>query len=138
MEPVLRVLVLEDEWLIATEISATLERSGHRVIGPFASAQQAEETIQAGELDAALLDVRLAEGHSFAVADACLEAGIPFAFVTGVGSVDLPVLFASCPILRKPFSEAALVAQIRSLAGEAPSRSAAPYQNEPSSDASAR
>jgi DNA-binding response OmpR family regulator len=126
MVSALRVLVLEDEWLIATQIAATLERSGHRVVGPFASAQHGEGTIQAGELDAALPDVRLAEGHSFAVADACLEAGIPFAFVTGMGSLDLPVLFASCPILRKPFSETALVAQIQSLAGEATIRSAVP------------
>lgn len=137
MKSALRVLVVEDEWLIATQIVAMLERAGHIVVGPFASAEEAEETIRSGDLDVALLDVRLAQGNSFAIADACLEAGTPFAFVTGVVSTDLPVLFAAFPILRKPYSEAAVLEQLRSLTEASIAQDAEHRQHVPTTDAPA-
>jgi len=110
--PGLRVLVVEDEFLIADEMTGWLSRAGAETVGPVPDVEQALELIAAakGTLDAAVLDANLGEGETaYPVADRLDELGIPYLFATGdVQLVDQPT-YRSKPRLEKPVSEGDLL-----------------------------
>ena len=97
-----RVLVVEDEFLIALEITEALERAGYEVIGPVATAGEAERLAREEILDAAVLDVELQGETVFAAADLLMRQGVPFVILSGYGAEDLPVRFRGRPGLGKP------------------------------------
>jgi PAS domain S-box-containing protein len=100
-----RVLVLEDEALIAMQIEAAIADAGCIVIGPASRVDEACDMIAATEIDAALLDVNVADEHSFPVADLLASKQVPFAFCTGyAGAASLPDRFADAPVIAKPFT----------------------------------
>jgi CheY-like chemotaxis protein len=79
-----RILVVEDDALLAMELAATLEGAGHRVVGPAHSVPEAFARVRGdAPIDAALLDVDLRGETVAPVADALAAHGVPFAFVTG-------------------------------------------------------
>jgi len=85
-----RVLVLEDEPLIAMVLVDILEEAGCTVIGPAHDAEQAAELLAGNEIDVAVLDVNLGSGRtSAAIADSLKSAGTPFIFATGYGEMGL-------------------------------------------------
>lgn len=99
----LRILVVEDEYLLAADVARLLEQSGAEVIGPFPTVDQALSDLANGPLpDFALLDVNLRGVLVFPVAELLLSAGVPFLFVTGYDSGALPEIFADQPRLEKP------------------------------------
>ncbi len=105
-----RLLVVEDESLVAMDIVEALEEAGATVLGPAGSADEALAFLNIGEpFDAVLLDANLHGRPSDMIADVLRGASVPFAFVTGYGREGLPGLFAHAPILSKPFSRAELV-----------------------------
>ena len=106
-----KVMVLEDDFIIALDLRATLRRLGVAETKTVSSVRQALAAIEADAPDFALLDVNLGRSTSFPVADALAERDIPFAFVTGYGD-DAAVLgrFARRPVLRKPFDRNSLAA----------------------------
>jgi len=98
-----RVLVVDDEPLIAMLVEDWLADMQCETIGPAASATAALALIDGAELDGAILDVSL-DGHdSFAVADALRERAIPFAFATGHGRERIDARFRDAPTLAKPY-----------------------------------
>jgi len=99
-----RILIVEDEYLLADDLSETLVEAGAEVLGPIASIEDATAFI-AGEavIDAAVLDVNLRGDMVFPVADALRARGIPFAFATGYDKWALPERFADAPRVEKPF-----------------------------------
>jgi CheY-like chemotaxis protein len=102
-----RVLVVEDEWLIAGAIVFELERLGYEVIGPASSVQDALRRITEdtdNNIIAALLDFRLNDETSAAIADELVRREIPFAFLTGYSTRELPshLHLRHAVILRKP------------------------------------
>ena len=99
----MRILVLEDEPLIALMLADWLQELGHDVVGPFGEANRALPLIDGGGIDAALLDLHLRDGDSCAVATRLQSDGIPFAFASGDGGNNLPQAYRGCPILAKPF-----------------------------------
>jgi CheY-like chemotaxis protein len=103
-----RVLVVEDEWLIAVCLEETLAAQGLAVVGPVPSVSMALDLIEAEPLDFALLDVSLGSEKSFPVADRLKSLGVPFLFLTGYGFSDLPKAFAEVPLVAKPIREADL------------------------------
>jgi PAS domain S-box-containing protein len=107
-----RVLVVEDEVLVAMVVTDMLEELGVRPIGPAQSVQQALDTIGREALDAALLDGNLAGARVDAVAAALTRKEVPFVFVTGYARDSLPAAFRGAPILPKPFTEAELIAAL--------------------------
>jgi CheY-like chemotaxis protein len=110
----LRVLVLEDEALIALQLVETLRRAGCEVVGPVATIAQAAEHLRGGAVDAAILDVNLAGERSYPVADILAAKKVPFAFCTGyAGATDLPERFAGVPTIAKPFAEKELAVLLR-------------------------
>jgi CheY-like chemotaxis protein len=99
-----RILVVEDEYLLADDLSHALEKAGAEVLGPVPSIEEALSTIAAeARIDAAVLDVNLRGDMIFPVADALNERHIPFAFATGYDRWALPERFSGTARLEKPF-----------------------------------
>lgn len=99
-----RILIVEDEILIAMMLEDMLDELGCRVVATVANAADAVAAIEAHPIDAAILDVNLEGGRSFAVADALAGHGIPFLFSTGYGEHTVEAQYPNRPILKKPFS----------------------------------
>ena len=98
----LRILVVEDEFLVSLDLEAMLRALGGEVIGPFASLDRATAVARAEALDVALLDVNVGGQLVTPVADALAERAIPFVFCTGYDAASLPAPHAAVPILMKP------------------------------------
>jgi DNA-binding NtrC family response regulator len=77
------VLVVEDEFIIALDLSETVQDLGYELEGPFADKENAFEAIDREMPDAAILDVYTADGEVFPLADALTEAGVPIIFHSG-------------------------------------------------------
>src|SRR3954466_6402529 len=86
------LLVVEDEYLIAADLTTSLESLGVEVIGPAASVEEALSLIEnyGGSLDGAVLDVNLRNERVFPVADKLSERGVPFVFTTGYDALAIP------------------------------------------------
>ena len=131
-----RIMVVEDEALIALDLAMTIEEMGGAVCGPFSSVDRAVAC--SGEPDAAILDVDLRCGTVIALADRLRAAGTPFAFHTARS--DLAPLRRryglDVPILRKPARGAALRDLLRTMIEGRllpPSRAFAPVALRPAS-----
>jgi CheY-like chemotaxis protein len=99
-----RVLVVEDEALLALELQLAFEDEGAEVIGPAMSLMKALETVtNAREIDCAVLDVDLAGEDVYPIAELLLQRAVPFVFHTGHGSrSELTQLFPGTVTLMKP------------------------------------
>jgi PAS domain S-box-containing protein len=109
-----RILLVEDEPLVALQIKNDLEMAGHHVTGLAASVDEALSSIDTADFDIALLDIRLGDSLSVAVAENLLERGIPFVFGSGFDDDSiLPPRLRKIPRLTKPY-EAEQVSQLLS------------------------
>ncbi|MGC6399126.1 response regulator [Sphingomonas sp. FW199] len=100
-----RILVIEDEPLIAMMIEDFLDLLGHSMAGQADSVDQALAMVDARGFDAAIVDVNLRGGEqSWPVSDALAAANIPFALATGSGGDDIRAEHHGRPILAKPFT----------------------------------
>lgn len=111
----LRVLVVEDDFYLATDEQSALERAGATVIGPAARAEDALRLVDAEAIDCAVVDINLGEGPSFALAAALQERAIPFLFTTGYDAAAIPDAFGSVERLEKPIEDTELVAAVNRL-----------------------
>ena len=111
-----KVLVVEDEFMLALELEQSLRDLGCAVLGPAASAGEALGLLERERPDAATLDVRLRDGRVTPVAERLEAAGVPFVLVTSCGEGELvePVL-REVPRLDKPCEADALQAAIARL-----------------------
>ena len=98
-----RVLVVEDELLVALLVEDMLVQAGCIVIGPFARVRDALAAVKTEIVDLALLDVNVAGEKVFSVAHALEERGVPFLFVTGYGQDALPRDRPDWEACSKPF-----------------------------------
>ncbi|MBR0668603.1 response regulator [Roseomonas hellenica] len=117
-----RILLLEDEWLIAEATAHSLRRLGYQTLGPAHSVSDASDVLATATPDAALIDTVLSRESSLPIADRLTELGIPFAFYSGFERSDLPERFKDCRFLRKPIGEAALKAELEALLATARAR----------------
>jgi CheY-like chemotaxis protein len=111
----IRVLVVEDEFLIASLIEDILKSAGCVVSGPIPRLAEALDAVHCGTFDAAVLDINLAGDRIDPVADALSRRNIPFMFVTGYSTGLLPGEFAARPHLCKPFKIADLLHMLSSV-----------------------
>ena len=98
-----RILVVEDEYLIADDLAHDLRGLGAEVVGPIASVGEALEAVQAEErLDGAVLDINLNGEMVFPVADALRERNVPIIFTTGYEEGVIPARFGDIHRCEKP------------------------------------
>ena len=112
----MRVLVVEDETLIAMEMADALADMGCDVVGPASSVQKALTLANAEKLDAALLDVNLHGQSAEPVATLLHRRGIPFPVVTGYYERAIAAAFRDRPVVPKPFTPADISDVVRALA----------------------
>ena len=101
-----RVLIIEDESLVAMLLETVLEDLGCTPIGPAATVDEGLRLIENHDPDAALLDVNVAGHQVFPAAEALKAKGVPFVFSTGYGEGGLPDEWRGHPTIQKPFTEA--------------------------------
>jgi CheY-like chemotaxis protein len=100
-----RVLIVEDEALVAMLLEDMLVDAGYTVSGTASAINQALEFVvdAAADFDIAILDVNLRGKPIFPVAEVLAQAGKPFVFATGYGAGSLPEAWRDRPTLQKPF-----------------------------------
>jgi DNA-binding response OmpR family regulator len=117
-----RILVVEDEALVAMLIEDGLAYAGAEIVGPAHSVDEALKLIERvaldGGLSAAVLDMNLAGVAISPVADRLAALGVPFLFATGYEKDCYRGSHASAPIMTKPFGPDALVAAVEGIAAE--------------------
>ncbi|MBA2466936.1 MAG: hypothetical protein H0V46_04945 [Sphingomonas sp.] len=99
-----RVIVLEDDYYLATDLQHALESAGAIVIGPFPDALDAGLALATEAPDCALVDVNLGDGPSFEFPRALQDHSVPFAFVTGYDRGAIPEEFQQIERLEKPIA----------------------------------
>jgi CheY-like chemotaxis protein len=104
----LRVLVVEDEFLVAALLEDTLSGFGCRVIGPASTVEEGLELLRSERIDAAVLDVNIDGLPVFPVADALAARGVPFIFATGYGRAGVADRHGARDILEKPYESRSL------------------------------
>ena len=109
-----RILIVEDDGLVALELAMLLTEEEASVVGPYSDLDQTLSNMDQ-VISCALLDIDLNGTPVFAVADRLVERGVPFAFLTG-GDINLmPEPYRYAPLIRKPFGESEVVAMVAAL-----------------------
>ncbi len=117
MSPSKRILIVEDEMMIALHIETTLTELGHKVVTAMTTAD-AEKAVEACEVDLALVDYKLTDGNSEPLMERLHAAGIPFVVCSGMSDeVQRWSVSRQAPFLAKPFSSEALVETVTALLG---------------------
>ncbi len=108
-----RVLIVEDEPIIASDMASTLAAAGFDVVGPAGDVARALALIERPGCDAAVLDVNLRSGTSEFLARKLASARTPFVVVTGYSIAQLPHAFQGAPLLTKSLKQHALEATVK-------------------------
>lgn len=108
-----KILVVEDEYMLASELALELEDAGAVVVGPVGSREDAIELILSGEkVDGAIVDVNLRGEPAYPVADLLIERAVPFVFTTGYDASTLPTRFQHVARCDKPVELSRVAAAI--------------------------
>jgi len=110
----LRILIVEDEAMIALLIQDVLEEIGSVIVGPASRIPAALDLIAAEAVDLAVLDLNLAGQPVYPVAEVLADRGIPFVFITGYGQASIDERWRDRPSLPKPFRPTQLAGSLRS------------------------
>ncbi|MBV8612228.1 MAG: response regulator [Acetobacteraceae bacterium] len=101
----MRVLLVEDEALVAMLIEDYLDALGCELVGVASRLDEALAKARAPDIDLAVVDVNLAGAMSYPVARALRARGVPLVFTTGYGRVGVPEELRAAPVLAKPFQQ---------------------------------
>jgi DNA-binding response OmpR family regulator len=107
-----QIMLVEDDVLLAMDVSAALSNAGHGIVGPFATVPSALHAAGTNPIDAAILDVDLKGQMSFPVADVLAGANVPFLWLSGSSADVIPHQHRVRPFLSKPFVPAVLLTAI--------------------------
>lgn len=110
-----RILVVEDEFIVAAMVCDVLEGAGAEPVGPVGRVEDGLKIIADQAIDAAILDWNLHGESGVPLAEALRARGIPFLIATGYGAVE--AAFSEQPVLGKPYVPAVLLAQLELLLG---------------------
>ena len=108
-----RILLVEDEPLVALLLESIFEDEGCVIIGPYNDLNSALEAAQNGDVDVAVLDVNLAGKAVFPVAEVLSKRGVPFMLLSGYGKTRLPDDRRHWPVCAKPFKTQELLSTLR-------------------------
>lgn len=109
-----RILVVEDDYLIAQVLTELLADAGAEVLGPIGRLEEAVAFVEntTETLDAAVLDINLHGSKSYPVADALISRAVRFVFTTGYGTDIIDSRYIRYPRCEKPFNESAVIAAL--------------------------
>jgi CheY-like chemotaxis protein len=99
---------VEDEPLVAMNLSESLVELGFSVVGPYSTIAKAVTAAVETEVDAALLDLNVSGETVYPVAEILASKNVPFAFITGYGIEVLNLKYANAPVLQKPVDQQTL------------------------------
>lgn len=109
-----RIFIVEDEVIIAFEMTDTLEDMGFEVIGPSVHLEDAKDKAKDEDIDVAFIDVNLGAGKTSApVAQILKDRGIPFVFITAYDRDQIDFVTADDRIAKKPVSRDMLLRLLR-------------------------
>jgi CheY-like chemotaxis protein len=120
LSPRSRVLVVEDEPLVALEIAQVLTEAGFDVAGPVGKVAAALDLLKWKGCDAAVLDINLGSETSEPVALELIKSGISFVTLSGYSRDQHPPVFKNAPALTKPLQLERLIAELRRCLEPAP------------------
>lgn len=116
-----KILVVEDEYMIADDLAALLRQAGAEVIGPASSLPKAIRILDGGDrIDAAVLDINLRGVNAFPLVDQLRNKGIPVMFLTGYGADSIPPDYAGITRCEKPMGTSRVVEELRAMVDGAP------------------
>lgn len=98
-----RVLIVEDEFLVAIQLEDTLSALGCEVLEPAHSMEEAEKAVAENEFDVAILDINIAGTAIYPIAEILDRRGVPFVFTTGYSREHIEEGWREAPTLRKPY-----------------------------------
>ena len=113
-----RILVVEDEALVAMLIEHALRALGCEVVGPVSSTKEAISLIQTGRVDAATLDINLSREEVYPVAEILEAQGIKFILITGYDEENILRRYGRWPLMQKPFTDERLAALLACVLSE--------------------
>ncbi|RUO98011.1 HWE histidine kinase domain-containing protein [Hyphomicrobium sp.] len=126
-----RILLIEDEALIAMQLKLDLEAEGHTIVGPFAQLTEGLRAAAESNFDIALIDINLGADNSAPIAEILDRRMIPFAFTTGYSDlVFLPPRLREYPHLKKPYNPADVKDLVKTLAYRAIDHQASDASNQ--------
>jgi DNA-binding response OmpR family regulator len=124
----INVLVVEDDYFVASECADLLRGQGANVLGPVPDMDKARDALATGHVDCVLLDVNLKGEMVFELAHELVAKGVPVAFTTGYDVSILPPGLRDAPCLHKPVEVRHLVNTITGLTGRSGPAARASYQ----------
>jgi CheY-like chemotaxis protein len=110
-----RVLIVEDEYLLAADLEAALRAQDADVVVSLGGLKEAMDQVARGEFDMAVVDLNLHGQLAYPVADQLARDGIPFVFATGYRAEVIPRRFANVPRWEKPIDLERVVDQVTQL-----------------------
>jgi DNA-binding NtrC family response regulator len=110
-----RVLIVEDEWLLANDLEAALKSLGADVTALVGDIDDARGQLAEGRFDVGVIDVNLRGHNAFELADELQRQGIPFVFATGYSAEVIPSRFANVDRWEKPFDQHSLAKYVLQL-----------------------
>ena len=113
------VLVVEDDYYLATDAQVALTRAGATVLGPSARSDESLTLIAQHRPDCAVIDINLGGGPSFDLAEALRARSVPFLFLTGYDASVIPPEFADVERLEKPVNVSRLISSVTGLCAAA-------------------
>jgi two-component sensor histidine kinase/CheY-like chemotaxis protein len=118
-----RIMVVEDEALVALAMSDALADLGYDVYGPFSRVREAIMASRQSSVHGAILDVNLNGEMVYPLADVLQKQGVPILFVTGYSAESIDPKFAGVPVLQKPVERHVLERMFPRIAGSGESES---------------
>jgi response regulator of citrate/malate metabolism len=100
----LRILIVEDEAVVAFDLAGTIGAMGFEIVGPATSLAGGRELLHAVAPDGALLDINVGGEAVYPLARDCLDRGLPIAFVTAMHPANIPQEMQAVPRLAKPWT----------------------------------
>jgi DNA-binding response OmpR family regulator len=97
-----RILIIEDDYMIANQLARAFEALGGEVVGPTGSLGKAIQLVETAEFDCALVDINLRGVESYPVVDILMRRGVPVAFISGYDRTNIPDRYRSIPLIQKP------------------------------------
>ena len=110
-----RVLIVEDEYFLATDLEEALRSEGAEIVGPICGLAQALAQVDEDGFDAAVIDINLRGQSAYPIADKLMEQRIPFVFATGYSQEALPDRYWEVKRFEKPYDAPAIAKYIMRL-----------------------